>query len=141
MSDKYFIDTNVFVYVYDEDDPVKQRVAKGILRQALIDEDAVISFQVIAEFIAASSKFTDQLPASGLRDYVAAVLGPLCEVNYSMDLIHAALSLREQASLSWWDAQWAGCKRLLTEDLPDGQIIGGVRIENPFASGAGQRQG
>jgi predicted nucleic acid-binding protein len=40
---------------------------------------------------------------------------------------------------SFWDAliveaaRRAGATRLLTEDLRHGQVIGGVRIENPFA--------
>ncbi len=29
-------------------------------------------------------------------------------------------------------AHQAGCERVLTEDLSDGQVIRGVRIENPF---------
>jgi predicted nucleic acid-binding protein len=27
-----------------------------------------------------------------------------------------------------------GCERLLTEDLNDGQLIGSVRVENPFGA-------
>jgi len=42
------------------------------------------------------------------------------------------------AQLSLWDAmiieaaRQAGCDRVLTEDLSDGQVVSGVRIENPF---------
>lgn len=36
--------------------------------------------------------------------------------------------------LSYCDAliAAAGCGRLLSEDLNDGQLIGSVRVENPF---------
>jgi predicted nucleic acid-binding protein len=30
-------------------------------------------------------------------------------------------------------ASAASCRRLITEDLNDGQVIDGVEIENPFA--------
>jgi predicted nucleic acid-binding protein len=43
------------------------------------------------------------------------------------------------AQLSYWDglvaaaAASGGCRRLLSEDLDDGQEIESVRVENPFA--------
>jgi len=46
MSDKVFIDTNVFIYLYSEDEPEKQSVALDILEQA----HCVTSTQVLNEF-------------------------------------------------------------------------------------------
>jgi predicted nucleic acid-binding protein len=43
-----------------------------------------------------------------------------------------------EARISYWDglivaaARRGGCETLLTEDLSDGAIIAGVRVENPF---------
>jgi predicted nucleic acid-binding protein len=53
-------------------------------------------------------------------------------------LILAATRIEEEQQLSLWDAlvieaaRVAGADRLLTEDMQHGQVIGGVRIVNPF---------
>lgn len=57
------------------------------------------------------------------------------------DLVLAAIDLHRLRKLSFWDALVVrsavagGCGRLLTEDLLDGQVIDGVRVENPFRAG------
>ena len=51
-----------------------------------------------------------------------------------------AIVTQQQAHISFWDAMAVyaaaelGCDVLWTEDLNDGQVIGGVRISNPFTS-------
>lgn len=61
-------------------------------------------------------------------------------VPHDTSLVHSAIELRERADITLWDAlivsaaSTAGCERILTEDLNDGQLIDGVRIENPFLS-------
>jgi predicted nucleic acid-binding protein len=53
-------------------------------------------------------------------------------------LVKAAIQTSRSSQLSYWDglivasAAAGGCERLLTEDLNDGQLIGSVRVENPF---------
>jgi predicted nucleic acid-binding protein len=46
MSDKAFIDTNVFIYLYSEDDAKKQNISQ----MAVDNYDCVISTQVLNEF-------------------------------------------------------------------------------------------
>jgi predicted nucleic acid-binding protein len=66
-------------------------------------------------------------------------LGLLRVVPLDAALVKAAVKTSRSAQLSYWDglivasAEAGGCKRLLTEDLNDGQQIGSVRVENPFA--------
>ncbi len=61
-------------------------------------------------------------------------------VTTSADLITGALDLHVLRSLSFYDAlivQTAivgGCERVLSEDMQHGAVLGGVRIENPFAT-------
>ena len=53
-------------------------------------------------------------------------------------LVREAVELAQASQLAYWDAlivraaSVAGCARLFTEDLNHGQVIDGVRIENPF---------
>ncbi len=55
------------------------------------------------------------------------------------DVVLAALGLAERSMISPWDAaileaaRQAGCTRVLSEDLGDGQACGGITVENPFA--------
>ncbi|MDR0593793.1 MAG: hypothetical protein LBG60_11165 [Bifidobacteriaceae bacterium] len=52
--------------------------------------------------------------------------------------VAAAIETSIRHQVNYWDAliveaaASAGCARLLTEDLDDGQIISGVRVTNPF---------
>jgi predicted nucleic acid-binding protein len=53
-------------------------------------------------------------------------------------LIERAWGVQERHELSWWDslvvaaAQVSRASVLLTEDLQDGRVFGGVEIVNPF---------
>jgi predicted nucleic acid-binding protein len=54
--------------------------------------------------------------------------------------VGAAFRIEDEARISFWDAliiasaAKAGAVRLLSEDLKAGQVIAGVRIENPFSA-------
>lgn len=53
--------------------------------------------------------------------------------------ISAAFRIEDEAGIGFWDAlivavaRKAGAARIVSEDLNPGQIIAGVRIENPFS--------
>lgn len=55
-------------------------------------------------------------------------------------IIHAGLDLHQTRIVGFCDAiivasaQTAGCNVLLTEDMNTGEIMGGVRITNPFTT-------
>ena len=44
-----FIDSNIFVYMFDESAPDKRRRANALVRQSLTDKNGCISFQVVQE--------------------------------------------------------------------------------------------
>jgi len=136
---KYFLDTNVFVYACDPAEGEKSRTALALIRRALQDGLAVISFQVVQEFCAvALRKFADTFSPQELRQYVAEVLAPLCQVQSSIYLYQSCLDICQLTGYSFYDslivaaAASAGCKTLLTEDLQAGQTVAGVQIVNPF---------
>jgi predicted nucleic acid-binding protein len=47
MSDKVFIDTNILIYAFSEDEPQKQQIALSLIES--VTYDATISNQVINE--------------------------------------------------------------------------------------------
>ena len=51
MSAEYFLDTNVFIYLFDETDDRKRTSAENLVRQVLEDRNGCISYQVVQETV------------------------------------------------------------------------------------------
>lgn len=139
MQDKYFIDTNIFVYAFNNDNPEKNKIAIGLIKSAIIEHRGCISYQVIQEFINVSTKkFEVPLSIIDCKKYLDSVLVPLCEVFTSVELYHRALEMMERWQYSFYDsliitaAVKADCKILYTEDLQHNQRIQSLTIINPF---------
>ena len=56
MSDKYFLDTNVFVYTFDLQETKKAKRAESLIAEALRTGLGVISYQVVQEFVEGGTK-------------------------------------------------------------------------------------
>jgi predicted nucleic acid-binding protein len=139
MSGSAFVDTNVVVYAFDEDEPAKQERAREVLSGA--DQLLVLSTQVLAEFyVTVTRKLARPLDASTARQAVEQ-LSELPVVPTDADLVLAAIDVSDRHQLSFWDglivqaASSAGCDTILTEDLSHGSVIAGVSVDNPFRSG------
>ena len=139
MNGRSFLDSNVLVYAVDESPEEK---AKHDAAMALLSgqpDDVVISTQVLQEFYVVVTRklrrpLTDDRAARAVRG-----LAKLDVVATDVSLVLAAVDTSRRVQLSLWDAliieaaRRAGCARVLTEDLTDGQVIGDVLIENPFS--------
>ncbi|MHB8519780.1 MAG: PIN domain-containing protein [Limisphaerales bacterium] len=137
---RYFLDTNVFVYCFDRADRRKQQRAERLVRDSLAGHLGVVSSQVIQEFLnVATRRFAQPMTAGECREYLETVLEPLCEVFPSFSLFHQALALRDETGFSFYDclilaaALEGNCGVLYSEDLHAGQVVRGLKIENPFA--------
>jgi predicted nucleic acid-binding protein len=87
MSDKYFLDTNIFVYVLDSENKTKQKKASELIKTTLKNNNGCISIQVIQEFMnVATRKFAVPLTIPECEIYLQAVLSPLCEDFVSIEL-------------------------------------------------------
>jgi predicted nucleic acid-binding protein len=134
-----FVDTNVFVYAIDQDEPAKRERALDLLVKSK-PGSLVTSSQVLGEFfVAATRKLQTPLPAERAELEVRR-LAPLAQVAVDRQLVLEAIALCASDQISYWDAlivraaATAGCGRLLSEDLNDGRVIAGVRVENPFGA-------
>lgn len=139
MTGSAFLDTNVVVYAFDDDEPEKQERARAVL-DAPATEVLVLSAQVLAEFyVTVTRKLARPLAPASAREAVAA-LSELPVVSADADLVLAGIELSDRYQISLWDglivqaAVTAGCETILTEDLADGSLLAGVRIQNPFAT-------
>jgi predicted nucleic acid-binding protein len=134
MPDKVFIDTNVLIYGYSEDEPDKRQRAIDCVRSG----EAWISTQVLNETInVLKRKFS--LSYSQIRDAVQELSEGFPIVLVSVNTIEMALNLAERYQYSYFDslilasALEAGCQILYSEDLHDGQRIENqLMIVNPF---------
>ncbi len=136
MISKVFIDTNILVYTMDAFDPIKQKRCRMLLRGLIADLSGVISTQVMQEFYVIATKKIGVDPLV-VKDILAS-LERFEIVTIVPEIIKDAIDCSIINRLSFWDAlivtaaERARCSRLWTEDLNDGQIIRGVRIENPL---------
>lgn len=139
MSDRFFLDTNIFVYSFDQTAPAKAHQAAQLIRSALAARKGIVSYQVVQEFFnVALHRFSQPMRLADAEQYLATVFRPLVAVHSSPALYAEALRLQSQSQLSWHDALivssalQAQCNILFTEDLQQGQQFGPLRIANPF---------
>ncbi|HLB57534.1 MAG TPA: PIN domain-containing protein [Gammaproteobacteria bacterium] len=139
MKGKFFLDTNIFVYTFDQSALKKQERAKKLVANALDKQLGVISYQVIQEFLnVAMRKFAVPLSSHEVNLYLEQVLTPLCEYYPTADFYQNALLLQKDIQFSFYDtlivtaALKTHCTILYSEDLQDGREIAGLTIKNPF---------
>lgn len=138
MSDRTFVDTNVVVYAVDESEPAKREVS----RHALADRDygeLVLSSQVLGEFyVTVTRKFATPLTEEQAAEAVDRLAATSLTVAIDGAHVEQAIETSRSCQISYRDglivaaASRAGCSRLLSEDLNDGQRFGSVLVENPF---------
>jgi len=133
-----FLDTNVLVYAVGADDAGKHERARRLVRRGFEEGCYAVSTQVLLElYVTLTRKLAAPLSPEEARIFVSA-LGEWRVVGHTSDLVFSALATAQRYQVSPWDAaileaaREAGCSRLLSEDLSDGQDYGGVRVENPF---------
>ena len=134
-----FLDSNIFVYLFDDVAHEKRRVAEALTRTALESKTGCISFQVVQETLnVLTRKLAVPVTPAHAQDLLHRMLMPLWRVMPSESLYGAAIALQGRLGFGFYDslivaaALEAGCKRLLSEDLQHGQRVEGLRIENPF---------
>lgn len=139
MSDRFFLDTNVFVYSFDRTAPAKAEMAAQLIRKALTTQKGIVSYQVVQEFFnVALRRFSQPMQPAEAEQYLRTVFQPLLSVHSSQALYAEALHLHAQSRLSWYDslvvcsAIQAGCEILFTENLQHGQRFGALQVMNPF---------
>ena len=139
MSDRFFLDANIFVYSFDRSAVMKAQKATQLIRNALKTQKGITSYQVVQEFFnVALRKFSKPMRAADAEQYLGTVFRPLVGVHSSQALYAEALYLQAKSGMSWYDslivsaAIQAQCDFLYTEDLQHGQRFGSLQISNPF---------
>jgi len=136
MKDNIFLDTNMFVYLYSEDEPLKQAVVEEIINYI----KPIISIQVLNELSnTLRKKFQKEF------DEIENVIDEISE-NCTIEIIdeltvRSALAIAKKYKYHYYDsliiasALENNCSILYSEDMQDGQIIEKrLKIVNPFSS-------
>jgi predicted nucleic acid-binding protein len=134
-----FIDTNVFIYLFDETNERKRNIAEQLIQNALVTRNAFISHQVTQEALnVMTRKLPSPMSTKNAQRFLEQILAPLWRVRPSLALYGRGLDLQSRYGFSFYDALIvaaaleSGCTRLYTEDLQHGQQIDGLLFENPF---------
>ncbi len=130
-SSRPFIDTNVIVYLASAD------AAKADRSESIVASGGVVSVQVLNEFVSVARRAL-ALTWPEVREALAALNANLDVVAVTPAIQARAVDIAEARGFHIYDAAIvaaaiaSGCDRVLTEDLQHGQIVNGVRIENPY---------
>ena len=132
-----FFDTNILVYLFDEDKLEKKARAQEAFESEAGAGRAVLSTQVLQEFYVNVTRLTPPLSSEVAEERVRD-FSRLSLVRVEERMILSAIVRSRELMLSFWDALIieaalrGGADRLLTEDLQHGQVIQDLSIENPF---------
>jgi predicted nucleic acid-binding protein len=135
---RYFVDTNVLLYLTDTTERERQAKARSWLTYLWECNCGALSWQVLHEFYANAVRKLG-VPREDARFLVGAYL-EWHPVENSPALLQRAWRWMDDAQLSYWDAsilasaEMAGCEFLLSEDFQAGRRYGGIEVLNPFGS-------
>lgn len=135
-----FVDSNVLVYAYDLDAGSKRDTARRLLEQLWESGEGRLSTQVLQEFyVNVTGKVAPPLTAANAREVVSSY-APWVHSQITPETIVRASEISEVWQLSCWDAlilasaEKDGASEVFSEDLQHDQLVGSVRISNPFVS-------
>ncbi len=135
MSDKLkFLDTNILIYAYSEDDPYKRALARNLLSSG----DAILSTQVLQEFANISNK--------KLKVNWADIMATVEELSQKIPIwinsdetVKMACQIASTYGFSFYDSLIVSAALesqsmvLYSEDMHEGQRIENqLEIVNPF---------
>jgi predicted nucleic acid-binding protein len=138
MSDPppYFLDTNILVYAFTDQDEKKKQIAQHLIRD---DQPWLISWQVVQEFCTVALHNRHQaVPTQVIETLLELLLAPHCQAYPSPSIWQKALTIHSQTRYRFYDslivaaALETGVSTLYTEDLQHGRQFDHLTIVNPF---------
>jgi predicted nucleic acid-binding protein len=132
MKGRAFFDTNVLIYAFAAGDP------RAAVAEELLSGGGVVSVQSLNEFTAVALRKLGipwQEILERLQEIRVLCPGP---VPVTLATHEKALEIVQRHGYHIYDAlivaaaMESSCKTLYSEDMHDGQTIGGLTIRNPF---------
>ncbi|MBK8451852.1 MAG: PIN domain-containing protein [Thiofilum sp.] len=136
MPAKVFLDSNVLIYLYSEDEPEKAALAQ----QCAQEPDAWISTQVLNE-VSNVLRRKQKQAYPDILSVIQELQGNFQVTTVTTQTIEQALLLGERYGYSYFDSLMVAsaleqsCKVLYSEDMQHGQVVEGLlRIVDPFVA-------
>ena len=144
MTALVFVDTNVLIYARQSNEQLKQPIAQQWLESLWKGHTGRTSMQVLNEcYYTLTRKPQPGLPSDDVWDYVHQLFAWNPQ-SIDIDVVMRAREFERRYRLSWWDSLIVGaaqaqcCTLLLTEDMQDRAVYGGVTVRNPFTLGVSE---
>jgi predicted nucleic acid-binding protein len=124
MKNKIFVDTNVWVYLYLNDDDEKYKIAEEYLSKNNHDVVFIITWQIINEV--SNTLLRYKYTELEIRKYIEQLCKTCTIQDFTKEIVLTASSLRERYSFSFWDsiivgsALFSECDMLISEDMRNG---------------------
>lgn len=136
MHDKAFLDTNILIYAYSEDEPKKQSIALQLLDN--FEDNVIISKQVINELSnILLKKF--KLGSDQVENVLLEIDNVLPIADFDLTTQIKALKLKDRYQFQYYDALIVAtalennCTVVYSEDMQHEMLIdGNLKIINPF---------
>ena len=139
-TERFFIDSNVLVYMYDTSEPEKQPFAEKLVTSLMENGNAVVSVQVLGEFFASVTRRIRNTLSIEEADAAVGLIASLPVIDIDTTMVRRAIATHSRYGTSYWDsliiaaAERAGCTSILSEDMNPGQSYHGILAVNPFAA-------
>jgi predicted nucleic acid-binding protein len=132
VANEAFFDTNVLIYL------LAAEPAKASRSREILAPGGVISVQVLNEFVTVARR-KHALEWNEIEEWLAGFHRQFQVEPLTVATQSRAVEIARRHRMNVYDAsilaaaQTAGCLTVYSEDMQDGQVIGGVTLRNPFA--------
>ena len=133
-----FFDTNVLVYLFDQDTPGKRETTRTLFESEAQSGRLIISTQVLQEwYVTVTRKLAEPLPSKDAEQTIRH-FATFPVVRIDIEHVIGAANRCQVLGFSFWDALIietalsGGSSILYTEDMQHGQVIDGLTIINPY---------
>ena len=136
MTNRVFLDSNIWVYFFSDNENHKARVVEKYLADNALRSIFITSCQVVNEVSNVLKR--KGLVEAKIRIVIEKITGICLIQDLSKDVSLLASTLRAEYSFSFWDsiivatAKTADCALLVSEDMQDGLMVGELKIKNIF---------
>ena len=136
MTNRVFIDSNIWVYFFSDDENHKAGIVEKFLTDGVSRSVFITSCQVVNEVSNVLKRHG--FPEEKIRVVIQDITNICLIQDLTVDISLLASKLREKYSFSFWDsiivatAKTADCDLLMSEDMHAGLVIDDLTIENIF---------
>ena len=132
-----FIDTNILVYAYLDNEKEKHDTVVSLFKNKLVRENVFISIQIINEFYVTLEKY--KIPHTKSVNTLFDISKAMNIVPLDFATVERCFKIKEKYAYAWWDslilasALENNCSLVYSEDMQHKQVIEKtLTLINPF---------